>query len=251
MSQQLNITALKELDPQAIGPVVQDRNSYFQIKRILDLILAISALILLSPLMSLIALMVVIDSPGPAIIVQIRIGARQCFRDGHAFWQQVSFPFFKFRTMWVDANPLVHQQFIDAYIAGDEAEMAKIQTDPESQTKHKLVNDPRVTRVGKILRKTSLDELPQIWNVIKGEMSLVGPRPPLPYEVEKYHLWHFQRLTTLPGITGLWQVSGRSSTSFDEMVSLDLKYIENQSIWRDIKILIKTIPAVLSGKGAE
>ena len=149
------------------------------------------------------------------------------------------------------STELVHQQFIDAYIAGDEAEMAKIQTDPESQTKHKLVNDPRVTRVGKILRKTSLDELPQIWNVIKGEMSLVGPRPPLPYEVEKYHLWHFQRLTTLPGITGLWQVSGRSSTSFDEMVSLDLKYIENQSIWRDIKILIKTIPAVLSGKGAE
>ena len=251
MSQQLNITALKELDPQAIAPVIQDRGSYFRFKRILDLTIALWASVLLLPLMALIALIIVIDSPGPAIIVQIRIGARQCFRNGHTFWQQVSFRFYKFRTMWDDANPQLHQQFIDAFISGDEARMAEVQTDPSSHTKHKLVNDPRVTRFGKVLRKTSLDELPQILNVIKGEMSLVGPRPPLPYEVEKYEPWHFQRLTTLPGITGLWQVNGRSSTSFDDMVSLDLKYIEKQSIWQDIKILFNTIPAVLSGKGAE
>ena len=148
-------------------------------------------------------------------------------------------------------SPHLHQQFIEAFIAGEESKMAKVQTDPNSQTVNKLVNDPRVTSFGKILRKTSLDELPQIWNVIKGDMSIVGPRPPLPYEVEIYKPWHMERLTTLQGITGLWQVEGRSSTSFDEMVSLDIEYIKNQSILQDVIIIIKTIPVVLSGKGAE
>lgn len=251
MGQQLNITAHKELDPQAIAQVEQDQYSYFRIKRILDLIIALSALIFLFPFMGVIAVIIKIDSPGPAIIVQNRIGAKLFLRDGLLFWQQVPFPFYKFRTMWDNASPHLHQQFINAFIAGDEFEMARVQTDPHSHSKRKLVNDPRVTRFGKILRKTSLDELPQIWNVIKGDMSLVGPRPPLPYEVDQYKPWHMRRLTTIPGITGLWQVRGRSSSSFDEMVALDLKYIENQSIWEDIIILIKTIPVVLSGKGAE
>lgn len=251
MSQQLNITALKELDPQAIAPVVKDRSSYFKIKRIVDLVIALAASFLLLPFLALIALIIVIDSPGPAIIVQIRVGAKQCFLNGHSFWKQFQFRFYKFRTMWQDASPQLHQQFTEAFIDGDETRMAEVQTDPESDTKHKLVNDPRVTRFGKFLRKTSLDELPQFLNVIKGDMSLVGPRPPLTYEVANYKPWHYQRLSTLQGISGLWQISGRSSTSFDEMVSLDIMYIENQSIWQDIKILIKTIPVALSGKGAE
>ena len=114
-----------------------------------------------------------------------------------------------------------------------------------------MKSDPRVTRVGKIIRKTSIDELPQFFNVLKGEMSLVGPRPPLPYEVEKYEPWHLRRiLEAKPGVTGLWQVSGRSRTSFDEMVRLDLRYVQNWSFWFDLKILLKTVRAVIPSKGA-
>jgi lipopolysaccharide/colanic/teichoic acid biosynthesis glycosyltransferase len=115
---------------------------------------------------------------------------------------------------------------------------------------YKLVTDKRVTRVGRWLRRTSLDELPQLWNVLRGEMSLVGPRPPTPYEVSQYGPEHFRRLAVKPGITGLWQVSGRSTTTFEEMVALDLEYIRRRSLWLDLKILLKTIPAVFSARGA-
>jgi lipopolysaccharide/colanic/teichoic acid biosynthesis glycosyltransferase len=143
----------------------------------------------------------------------------------------------------------LHRQYITAYIAGDEKKMAEFGA-TKSDSSYKLTKDPRITRAGAFLRKTSLDELPQLWNVIRGEMSLVGPRPPIPYEVEMYRPEHFQRLSTISGITGLWQVGGRANTSFKYMVDLDVEYINKQSFLLDIKILLLTIPVALSQKGA-
>jgi lipopolysaccharide/colanic/teichoic acid biosynthesis glycosyltransferase len=148
--------------------------------------------------------------------------------------------------MHVDADHAVHQQFVSSFInCRDRAAQA-------GKTElFKIVDDPRVTPIGRFLRRSSLDELPQLWNVLRGDMSLVGPRPPLPYEVTQYHSWHRRRiLEAKPGVTGLWQVTGRSRTTFDEMVRLDLRYARDRSIWIDLKILLATPRAVLSGKGA-
>jgi lipopolysaccharide/colanic/teichoic acid biosynthesis glycosyltransferase len=135
-----------------------------------------------------------------------------------------------------------------AYISGDEEKLSE--QAGKSSNSYKLTGDPRVTRIGKFLRATSLDELPQLWNVLRGDMSLVGPRPPIPYEVEMYRKEHFCRFGTLPGITGLWQVSGRCETTFEEMIKLDLEYIDIKSNWQDLKILFMTVPAVISERGA-
>jgi lipopolysaccharide/colanic/teichoic acid biosynthesis glycosyltransferase len=129
--------------------------------------------------------------------------------------------------------------------------MAELQSaQQEEDAKYKLVQDPRVTRIGRFLRKTSLDELPQLWNVLLGNMSIVGPRPPIPYEVDLYLYHHHNRLRTIPGLTGWWQVKGRSATSFEEMVRMDVEYIQNQSLWMDIKIMLMTLPASVNGRGA-
>jgi lipopolysaccharide/colanic/teichoic acid biosynthesis glycosyltransferase len=156
------------------------------------------------------------------------------------------FTMLKFRTMHVNAGHAAHHEFVTAFIkAGGQAQVA------EENGMFKIANDPRVTTVGRLLRKTSLDELPQLWNVVRGEMSLVGPRPPLYYEVEEYQPWHCRRvLEAKPGITGLWQVAGRSRTTFDEMVRLDLRYAKARSLWTDVKILLATPAAVIVGKGA-
>jgi lipopolysaccharide/colanic/teichoic acid biosynthesis glycosyltransferase len=146
--------------------------------------------------------------------------------------------------MHVNADPKIHQQYVENLIQSQPRAEAK-------QIVYKIVDDPRVTRIGHFLRRSSLDELPQFWNVLKGEMSLVGPRPPLPYEVARYKRWHRRRvLEAKPGITGLWQVTGRSRTTFDEMVRLDLRYARTYSVWTDVKILLATPRAVLSGRGA-
>jgi lipopolysaccharide/colanic/teichoic acid biosynthesis glycosyltransferase len=152
----------------------------------------------------------------------------------------------KFRTMHANADSAVHHEYVSWFIKSSG------KTQPGGQDGvFKLANDRRITPVGHILRKTSLDELPQLWNVFRGDMSLVGPRPPLPYEVEQYKPWHCRRvLEAKPGITGLWQVTGRSRTTFDEMVRLDLRYARTYSLWTDIKILLATPRAVISGKGA-
>jgi lipopolysaccharide/colanic/teichoic acid biosynthesis glycosyltransferase len=147
-----------------------------------------------------------------------------------------------------DADSALHKAYVQALIRRDEIGMAAAQNG-ETPTR-KLVNDRRVTRLGRFLRRSSLDELPQLWNVLKGDMSLVGPRPPIPYEVEAYELWHWKRLEAIPGMTGLWQVEARSSVGFDEMVRLDIWYAEHQSLWMDLKILLKTPFAVLSMRGA-
>jgi lipopolysaccharide/colanic/teichoic acid biosynthesis glycosyltransferase len=227
-----------------------DSHTYFFWKRVLDIVLSAVALILLAPILAVIALLIALDSPGPVIFRQRRIGSKPFVVDGQTHWHMSDFMICKFRTMHTDSDPEIHRQFIAAYIAGDDARMAALQSKPQPVTIRKIVRDPRVTKIGRLLRATSMDELPQFWNVLKGEMSLVGPRPPIPYEVEMYKPWHLQRLAATPGISGLWQVKGRSLTSFDEMIQLDIDYIRQQSIWLDLKILILTIPAVLMKKGA-
>ena len=194
------------------------------VKRAMDVLMSLVLLILLGIPAAIISLMIRRDSDGPVFYSQTRIGQ---------YGQQ--FEMLKFRTMRTDADALRSQLIEDS---GGDTRLFKDK------------NDPRITRVGAILRKFSLDELPQIWNVFRGEMSFVGPRPPLPREVAEYQVWHHQRLLVRPGMTGLWQVNGRSDLSFDQMVRLDLYYAENWSLWLDIKILLRTVPAVIFGRGA-
>lgn len=224
---------------------------YFALKRAFDVVVVSLSLIFLLPLMLVMAILIKLDSPGAAIYRQERITAKRRVRNGAVVWDETPFTIYKFRTMKADAKSTLHRQFIEAYIAGDEKRMVELQSAQKAaEAKYKIMDDPRVTKVGKFLRKTSLDELPQLWNVLLGEMSLVGPRPPIPYEVELYLYHHRDRLKTIPGMTGLWQVKGRSSTSFEEMVRLDIEYIQDQSLAMDLKIIFGTVTAVLAAKGA-
>jgi lipopolysaccharide/colanic/teichoic acid biosynthesis glycosyltransferase len=243
MYQQISLDLLQRFDPLAVGPLARDR-AYYYFKRALDLTLATLALVILLPLMVLIAVLIGMDSPGPIIYTQKRVGARRWTRDGYSYWKQNSFDFYKFRTMVCDANPSEHQAFVTAFIKG------RVETSNPNEAEYKLTKDPRVTRIGRILRKTSLDELPQLVNVLKGDLSLVGPRPALPYEVELYQECHKRRFQIYSGITGWWQVKGRSQVSFDEMCRLDTYYIEHASLGFDLKILLLTPWAVISGRGA-
>ena len=199
------------------------------IKRALDIVGSLFGLVALSPLFLLITIFVKLESKGPAIFKQTRVG-KGCR----------PFTFYKYRSMNENSDPNPHQKYISELIGGERAQ----------DEVYKLTDDNRVTKVGRILRKTSLDELPQLFNVLKGDMSLVGPRPALPYEVKMYKDWYKDRLSVTPGMSGLWQVSGRSQKNFDEMVKLDLAYINKWSLWLDIKILLKTFLVVFSRQGA-
>jgi lipopolysaccharide/colanic/teichoic acid biosynthesis glycosyltransferase len=220
------------------------RDFYFNCKRAMDVVLSACLLVLLSPLILLIAVLIKLDTPGPVFFVQERVGSRRESRAGRAFWVLRKFRLYKFRSMLHKADQSLHETYIRDFVKG------KL-LDASAGSKRKLTNDSRVTRVGRLLRKTSLDELPQLWNVLKGDMSLVGPRPVPEYEVELYEQSHYERLTALPGITGLWQVKGRGQVSFQEMVSMDVDYARRASFWLDLKLLALTIPAVLRGRGAE
>jgi len=193
-------------------------------KRALDITVAAALLVLAAPLMLLIALAIKLDSPGPVIFRQRRVG-----KDGRLF------TFYKFRGMVADAEARLHEV---AHLNEVDGPIFKSR------------RDPRVTRVGRVLRRTSLDELPQLWNVLRGDMSLVGPRPPLPTEVTRYEPWQRDRLLVPGGITGLWQVSGRNLLGFEDMVRLDLEYITRWSLWLDLRILLRTILVVLTARGA-
>ena len=197
----------------------------YAVKRIMDILASGIGLVLLSPIFLVIALAVKLSSPGPVFFKQVRVG-----RYGRYFM------FYKFRSMRQDA----------------EAQKESLLDKNESKDGviFKMKEDPRITRVGRFLRRTSLDELPQLWNVFKGDMSLVGPRPPVPSEVEKYTLEDRKRLDVIPGITCLWQIKGRSDIPFNEQVQLDKEYILTPGIWKDIVILLKTIPAIIGGRGA-
>lgn len=203
-------------------------------KRVIDIGFALAVMILGLPFYGLIAVLIKLTSEGPVLFVQDRVG-----KEGRPF------KFYKFRTMLVDNSDAAHRSFAAEFIKG------RVMQEPSGSQKpvFKMQNDPRVTPIGRFLRKTSLDELPQFINVLKGDMTLVGPRPPLAYELAHYKEWHRGRLAVKPGLTGLWQVSGRSTVPFDEMVMLDLYYIENWSLALDLKIILRTVPVMLFGLG--
>jgi lipopolysaccharide/colanic/teichoic acid biosynthesis glycosyltransferase len=201
--------------------------------RLLDVVGAGFALILLAPLMGLIALLVKLDSHGPVLFRQVRLG-----RDAKPFTVN------KFRTMHDGVAHDRHREFVLGLIEGKRPDQGA----PDAR--FKMAGDQRVTRFGRLLRRSSLDELPQMWNVLRGEMSLVGPRPPIPYEVERYPAHWFARFTVKPGITGLWQVNGRSQVPLEEMVRLDVEYARRRSLRLNLLIIAKTVPAVLNTRGA-
>lgn len=224
----------------------KDKAAYYYSKRVMDIILASLLLFLLLPLFVFISILIKLDSVGPIFFVHDRVGSRRRkLPFGGKGWEIQRFPFYKFRSMKSDSDESLHKAHIEAYMNGE------LDTADVEGAKVKIKNDPRITRVGNFLRRTSLDELPQLVNVLKGEMSLVGPRPVPVYEAEGYEEWHRARLAALPGITGYWQVKGRGNVSFEEMINLDLEYIRDASLWLDLKILFLTVPAILSGDGAE
>lgn len=196
-------------------------------KRVVDLAGAAVALVLLVPLFSVIAILIKLSSPGPVLFRQTRIG-----KNGKPF------TFYKFRSMKVGSDDTIHREYLRRLMNNEITDEVK-----------KIADDPRVTRIGRFIRRTSIDELPQLFNVLKGEMSLVGPRPCLRYEWEMYEPWHRNRLNVIPGCTGVWQVGGRSKVSFNDMVMMDLYYIDNASLWLDLQLILKTIPILLLRKG--
>jgi lipopolysaccharide/colanic/teichoic acid biosynthesis glycosyltransferase len=236
-------------DAGLLGLVQEKRKLYFSIKRVMDIIITSVLLLFLSPLILIICLGILIYSPGPIFYIQERLGAKRTNYKDKIFWKKQKFNCYKFRTMRVNSDSAIHEAYIKALIEDNKEKMSELQGGTSEI--RKLVSDPRVTRPGKFLRKLSLDELPQFWNVLRGDMSLVGPRPAIPYEVEMYKPWYNRRLEAQPGITGLQQVTARCTASFDEQVKLDIEYIERQSIWLDLLIMIKTPFVVLSTKGAE
>jgi lipopolysaccharide/colanic/teichoic acid biosynthesis glycosyltransferase len=220
-------------------PDLRRKTSARLLKRALDILGSLVLLVLLAPLFVVVGVVIKLTSKGPVLFKQTRIGQ---------FGQP--FTLLKFRSMYTHANSTVHEAYVRAFILS-----AKDGHTTSESLKQgglfKLNGDPRITPLGHFLRQTSLDELPQIFNVLMGSMSLVGPRPPMAYEVACYEPWHMRRvLEARPGITGLWQVRGRSRTTFEEMVRLDLKYIDGWSIWVDLKLLLQTPWAVLRGEGA-
>jgi lipopolysaccharide/colanic/teichoic acid biosynthesis glycosyltransferase len=207
------------------------------IKRVIDIAGSSALLLFFGPILAALALAIKLTSKGPVIFRQERVGQFGA-----------RFKCLKFRTMFTNNDSKIHQEFIQRFIAGQSAGQS---SETGKTAVYKITNDPRVTPIGRFLRKTSLDEFPQFWNVLRGEMSLVGPRPPVPYEFEVYETWHRRRvLEVKPGVTGLWQVSGRSRMCFDDMVRLDLRYSQSWSLGLDLRILMATPRAVLGGEGA-
>jgi lipopolysaccharide/colanic/teichoic acid biosynthesis glycosyltransferase len=215
----------------------ESRRSFQIMKRVMDVVGSLAALICLSPFLLVIAAAIKLTSEGPILFRQKRIGQ-----------YGKPFTFLKFRSMYVNNDARQHREYVQKLIAG---KAEKQPSNGNGTGVYKLTKDPRVTRIGSFLRRTSLDELPQFFNVLEGKMSLVGPRPPVPYEVEAYDFWHRGRLLEAkPGITGLWQVNGRSRVKFDDMVRLDIRYARTWSPWMDVKILLRTPGAVVLGEGA-
>jgi lipopolysaccharide/colanic/teichoic acid biosynthesis glycosyltransferase len=228
--------ALRTLHVISVPDGSVGKDAYYLTKRVLDVCLSLAALVILLPLFIAIAIVVKQDSPGPAFFCHERVGSRRRKRGQMTFWEIRHFPCYKFRSMRCDVDQGPYQEYIRQFCQGAVTE--------------KLKRDPRVTTIGRILRKTSLDELPQLLNVLLGDMSLVGPRPVPPYEVAQYQDAHYERLAAIPGISGLWQVEGRGRVTFDEMIRMDVDYARRASLWLDLKIMVRTVPAVLFGHGA-
>lgn len=207
------------------------KHGYLRAKRILDIVFTLLILIPLCLVIAIVAVLIRLDSPGPVFFRQKRVGMNG-----------VEFDMLKFRSMYLDAGDAEHRAAIKQYMNGEMLNNGE-------EAAYKLVDDPRVTRIGRFIRKTSIDELPQFFNVLLGQMTLVGPRPPLPYEVEEYTPRDWLRLSGKPGLTGTWQVYGRSRVPFREMVEMDIEYLHQQSFWLDLKLIFLTVPVMISGRG--
>ena len=264
---ELNIVSKPQYTTRTLKLAVADRRAYYVAKRVMDVVIASCLLICLFPIMVLVGLVIFIYSPGPVFFVQERVGAKRRSIENKTYWEPTTFHCYKFRTMKVNVDSSIHREYIKALIENNLEQMHAIQnaaTRPRKDGNNekiiaaqnaatrprKIINDARIITPGRLLRKFSLDELPQLWNVLRGEMSMVGPRPAIPYEVEMYKPWHKQRLQAQPGITGLQQVTARCITDFDEQVKLDIEYVEHQSLWLDLKIAIKTPLAIIIARGA-
>lgn len=208
-------------------------SGYLRLKRFFDIAFVLLIAPLIVPISIIIALLIRLDSEGPVFFRQKRIG-----RNGEEF------EMLKFRSMYTGSTDQRHRESIAKYINGE-----KVNEDSSATLSYKLSNDDRITRVGRIIRKLSLDELPQFWNILRGEMTLVGPRPPISYEVEQYSSHDWLRLSGKPGLTGAWQVYGRSRVTFHEMVEMDIDYLEHPSFWVDLKLIVLTLPVILLGRG--
>src|SRR2546421_5001323 len=217
----------------AIQKTIGMNQNYERTKRLLDLVFSLLILIPLCIIIAIVALCIRLDSKGPVFFRQKRVG-----RNG------VEFDMLKFRSMYVNSDDALHREAIAKYMSGQ-----KLVDGTTSDLSYKKVDDPRVTRVGRFIRKTSIDELPQFFNVLRGEMALVGPRPPLPYEVALYTPRDRLRLSGKPGLTGIWQVYGRSCVAFQDMVEMDIDYLQHQSFWEDLKFIALTIPVMIRGRG--
>lgn len=207
---------------------------YARLKRLLDVVITLLLLPLLSIVMLAVVVAIRLDSKGKILFRQKRVGM-----NGEEF------VVLKFRSMYENCDDSVHREAVEKYLANK----ALIDSDSSSEFQYKLTDDPRITRVGKFIRKTSLDELPQFWNVLRGEMSLVGPRPPLRYEVDRYSPRDKLRLCGKPGLTGIWQVYARSQVPFSEMVEMDIAYLQQQSLWLDLKLIVLTVPVMVLARG--
>jgi lipopolysaccharide/colanic/teichoic acid biosynthesis glycosyltransferase len=225
---------------QRLGHVAGESRPLAALRRLVDVAFGLGLILLFSPILIAVAVAVRLDSHGPALFKQRRVGLGER-----------EFTLFKFRSMRLDADPRGHQEYVTALIKGSDAD-ADPETAPDDgrESLYKLAVDNRITPVGRFIRHWSLDELPQLFNVVLGDMTLVGPRPSIPYEVAEYPTWYLQRFSVKPGLTGLWQVSGRSERSYEEMVRLDVQYTERRSLALDLSILVKTPWVVLSRKGA-
>lgn len=229
------------LYPDIKGNSTSHKSALF-VKRIIDIVGSLAALIIFSPLFLFIAAAIKLTSDGPVLFKQKRLG-----QYGKAF------TFLKFRSMYVNNDSTIHKKYVESLIKAADAENGNRDGNSHAGNGqvYKIQDDPRITTIGRFLRRTSLDEFPQFFNVLMGELSLVGPRPPIPYEMENYEIWHRRRIFDMkPGLTGIWQVEGRSRTTFNEMVRLDLYYMKNWSLWLDIKLLCQTPWVMLLAKGA-
>ena len=207
--------------------------SYFRAKRILDIVLTLIILIPIGIVIAIFAVLIRIDSKGPIFFRQKRVGVNG-----------VEFDMFKLRSMYYNCDDSIHRESIKQYLNG-----TALNGKTDSGNRYKLVNDSRVTRIGRFIRKASIDEFPQFINVLQGNMTLVGPRPPLPYEVAEYDSRDWLRLSGKPGLTGTWQIYGRSRVPFKKMVDMDIEYLEQQSILQDLKLVALTVPVMLNGRG--
>jgi len=208
---------------------------YLRAKRLLDIVFTLLILLPLCLVFIVVAVLIRLDSTGPIFYRQKRVGLRGA-----------EFNMLKFRSMYVESDDSVHRDAIVKYMNGQEMNVGTVAA---IKFQFKLSDDPRITRVGRLIRKTSIDELPQFFNVLRGEMTLVGPRPPLPYEVELYTPHDRLRLSGKPGLTGIWQIYGRSRVTFKDMVEMDIDYLQHQSLWEDLKLIVLTVPVMIGGAG--